>query len=241
MVEKLEKFQITILAIILALGLVVATKIVAGALPNDGIAVTGSASKVVKSDNGMLTFNVVARQKNKRLAYSYTKKQIPVVIEYIKSQGFEDKDIDLKATNGYNTYKLLPNGNSSNEVDYYNLYQPVTVKSGDVEKIKKLSLNIANLMDKGIEIEVLSPEYYYSKISDLKVELLKEATTDAKQRASAMLKATHNRTGKIQSVKMGVFQITSAQSTNVSDSGIYDTESIDKKVTAVANVVFKIK
>ena len=46
---------------------------------------------------------------------------------------------------------------------------------------------------------------------------------------------------KIQSVKMGVFQITSAQSTNVSDSGIYDTSSIDKKVTAVANVVFKIK
>lgn len=241
MLEKFEKFQIVILALILALGLIIATRIVAGALPNDGITVTGSASKVVKSDNGMLTFNIVTKQKNKRLAFSVTKKQLPVVIEYIKSQGFDDKDIDIKSTNGYNTYKLLPNGNSSNEVDYYNLYQPVTVKSTDVEKIKKLSISITNLMDKGIEIEVLSPEYYYSKISDLKVELLKEATTDAKQRASAMLKSTHNRTGKIQSVKMGVFQITSAQSTNVSDSGIYDTESIEKKVTAVANVVFKIK
>ena len=67
------------------------------------------------------------------------------------------------------------------------------------------------------------------------------ATNDAKERASAMLKATHNKVGKIQSVKMGVFQITEPDSTNVSDMGINDTSTIDKKVTAVANVVFKIK
>ena len=40
---------------------------------------------------------------------------------------------------------------------------------------------------------------FYSKLSDVKVKLLEEATKDAKQRASAMLKATHNRVGKIQS------------------------------------------
>ncbi len=96
-------------------------------------------------------------------------------------------------------------------------------------------------MNKGIDVDVDAPQYYYSKISDLKVELLNDATKDAKQRASAMLKATHNRTGKIQSVKMGVFQITDSNSTDVSDAGIYNTNSIEKKVTAVANVVFKIK
>ncbi len=239
--EKIEKFQIIILAIVLALGLILSVKIISGVLPNDGISVTGSASRIVKSDNGSITFNIYTKQKTRKIAYAAVKKQIPIVIEYLKSKGFEDKDIEIKTQNGYNTYKMLPNGNSSNEVDYYNLYQPITVKSKDVNKIKDLSLAIPALMDKGIDIEVQNPEYYYSKISDLKVELLHEATTDAKQRASAMLKATHNRTGKIQSVKMGVFQITSSDSTNVSDSGIYDTESIEKKVTAVANVVFKIK
>lgn len=241
MLKTIENFQLTILAIILALTLVTATKIITSALPSDGITVTGSASKIVKSDNASLYLNLSTKQKNKKLAYSTIQKQIPTVITYLKSQGFEEKDIELKTTNGYNTYKTLPNGNSSNEVAYYNLYQPITVKSTDVEKIKKLSINITSLMDKGIEIEANNPEFYYSKISDLKIELLHQATTDAKQRASAMLKATHNRTGKIQSVKMGVFQITSADSTDVSDSGIYDTSSVDKKVTAVANVVFKIK
>ena len=56
-----------------------------------------------------------------------------------------------------------------------------------------------------------------------------------------MLKPSHNRVGKISAVRMGVYQITPVDSTNVSDSGINDTSTIDKKVTAVANVVFKVK
>lgn len=241
MLEKIEKFQIIILALILAVGLVLSMNVIAGVIPGEGITVTGSASKTVQSDNGSLCFNIVSRQKNKKLAYEAVQNQIPVVKNYLKSKGFEDKDIEIKTTNGYNTYRMLPNGNTSNEVEYYNLYQPIVVKSKDVEKIKNISVDIISLMNKGINIDVNNPEYYYSKISELKVELLHEATIDAKQRASAMLKATHNRTGKIQSVKMGVFQITSPESTDVSDSGIYNTDSIEKKVTAVANVVFKIK
>ena len=56
-----------------------------------------------------------------------------------------------------------------------------------------------------------------------------------------MLSATNNKVGKISSVKMGVFQITPADSTEVSDYGMNDTSCVEKKVTAVANVVFGIK
>ena len=56
-----------------------------------------------------------------------------------------------------------------------------------------------------------------------------------------MLKSNHNRVGKIRSAKMGVFQITPVDSNDVSDSGYNDLSSIEKKVTAVANVSFAIK
>lgn len=241
MLEKIEKFQILLLAVVLAFGLIIATSIVSNALPNDGITVTGSASKIVKSDKGTLYFTLISRQKNRKITYEVFKKQIPIVKSYLISKGIKEEDINIKTSNSYNVYKMLPNGNTSNEIEYYNGQQPIEIKSDKVELIKEISTDINSLMNKGIEIDVNTPEYYYSKISDLKVELLNEATKDAKQRASAMLKATHNRTGKIQSVKMGVFQITSPNSTDVTDSGIYNTESIEKKVTAVANVVFKIK
>ena len=96
-------------------------------------------------------------------------------------------------------------------------------------------------MDKGIDIDVRNANYSYSKLSDLKVDLLNRATKDAKQRASAMLKSTNNRVGKIESVRMGVFQITPVDSTDVSDMGINDTSTIEKKITAVSNVTFKVK
>jgi hypothetical protein len=39
---------------------------------------------------------------------------------------------------------------------------------------------------------------------------------------------------------MGVLQITAADSTEVSDSGIYNTATIDKDMTAVVNVSFAV-
>lgn len=239
MFEKLEKFQLVLLSLILALGLIFAVKTGTGSLSNDKITVTGSAYKVVKSDSARLEFEITSRSANKQTAYNTVKSQLPIVKKYLEDKGITD--IDVKASNGYYSYKYLPNGTVTNDIAYYNLSQQVVIKSNDVQKIKDVSTDIQNLLDKGIDINVTDTQYFYSGLANLKVELLKDATKDAKDRASAMLKATHNRTGKIQAINMGVFQITPIDSTNVSDMGINDTSTIDKKVTAVANVVFRIK
>ncbi len=240
MFEKLEKYQLLFLAIIFAFGFFLSTKYAVNSLSREGISVTGSAYQIVKSDSGRLSFVINTQASTKAEAYKILKEQMPVVFEYLKSQGIAN--VDLKTYNGYYSYKYnRVTGNYTNEVDYYKLSQPVDIYSDDVNKIKEISIDIQNLLNKGIDIQVNQVSYFYSKLSDLKVKLLEDATTDARQRASAMLKATHNKVGKIQSVKMGVFQITEVDSTNVSDMGINDTSTIDKKVTAVANVVFKIK
>ena len=216
MFEKLEKFQITILSVVLAAGLICATKIATTQISKDVIAVTASAYEIVN-------------------------KQLPQVKQYLLDKGIKENEIEIKTSSGYNSYKQTPNGNTTNEIAYYNLSQPLTVSSNDVQKIKEISIDITNLINKGIDINVYQPAYFYSKLSDMKVQMLEEATKDAKQRADSMLKATHNRTGKIQSVRMGVFQITPVDSTNVSDMGISDTSTIEKKITSVANVTFQIK
>ena len=55
MFEKLEKFQITILAVVLAAGLIWATQIATARISKDVISVTGSSYKTVTSDSGRLT------------------------------------------------------------------------------------------------------------------------------------------------------------------------------------------
>lgn len=242
MLEKLEKFQLVCLSLVLAFGLFFATKYAVNSLSREGISVTGSAYEIVKSDSGKLTFDINVQAKTKAEAYNIMKKQLPVVKDYLVQKGIAAENIEVKTYNGYYTYKYNNVTRSyTNEVDYFKLSQPMEVSSEDVNRIKELSIDIQSLLDQGIDIGVNQASYFYSKLPELKVKLLGEATTDAKDRASTMLKATNNKVGKIQSVKMGVFQITDVDSTSVSDMGINDTSTIDKKVTAVANVVFKIK
>lgn len=242
MLERIEKMQIAILGLLIALGLIVAVKSGVSPFKQNSIAVTGSAYEIVTSDSGNMELELEVKAPTKAIAYTTVRKQLPEIMAYLKEKGFDvKKDVDVKSSNGYYTYKYYPNGNTSNEIDHYNLSQYIAVKSADVEKIKETSYDITTLTDKGIDIEVRSTNYSYSKLPELKVELLKKATTDAKQRASAMLKSTNNRVGKIQSVRMGVFQITPVDSTDVSDMGISDTSTIEKKITAVSNVTFQVK
>ncbi len=241
MFEKLEKLQVVTLAIILTFGIVAAAKIVTGTFSKDTITVTGSAFQIVKSDSARLEFEITAKKADKLSAYNEAQKQLPIVVKYLEENGINKENIELGASRGYYNYKRTLNGYMTNEVENYVHAQPIIITSKDVDKIKELSTNLDSLISQGIDVNVSLPLYFYSGISDLKVKLLEEATVDAKERASAMLKATNNKVGKIQSVRMGVFQITPADSTNVSDYGINDTSTIDKKVTSVANVVFRVK
>lgn len=242
MYEKIKDFQIAILGFFVFLATISGAKIATDNLHRNGISVTGTAYEIVKSDSASWNIELSAREKNNAKCYNIIKNQLPIIKSYLIKKGMTPEQIDVSPANSFITYKLDPKtGYSTNEIAYYNYSQSIKVNSNNVELVKNLSNEIQELVNKGININSTPPEYQYSKISDLKIKLLEEATKDSKQRAKAMLKANNNRVGGIMSVKMGVFQITSPDSNSVSDEGINDSSTINKKVTAVANVFYGIK
>jgi len=242
MYNTLKDFQLAILGLLLAIGLIITAFIVSNSLPREGISVTGSAFEIVTSDNATWSFTVNTTGDLQADAYNELKKEIPIVKEYLKNNGIKDSEIEELTPNTTPTYKISPkSGYAINEIEYYNYNQTIKVTSDNVEKVKNLSSDIQSLISKGVYLTSNPPTYLYSKLPELKIKLLEDATKDAKSRADGMLKATNNRVGKIKSVKMGVFQITTKDSTEVSDYGVNDNSSVDKRVTAVANVIFEIK
>lgn len=240
MLERIEKLQVISLGLLIALSLIVSTKMVSSTISNNEISVTGSAYEIVKSDSGTLKFDVVVKRNTKQEAYSTLQNQLKIVEKYLNDKNI--KNIERMTINGYYTYKRDAKTGAYTDIqDAYNLYQPVQISSDNVELIKEISNDITSLINQGVDINVSPASYDYSKLPDLKVSLLEKASQDAKNRATSMLKPTGNSVGKIKSVRMGVYQITPVNSTDVSDMGINDTSSIDKKVTAVANVSFKVK
>ena len=113
MLEKIEKFQLLLLAVILGIAGVISTMMVTKTMSKDVISVTGSYSQTVTSDKGTYDFDVIARDKSRAAAYATLKKQKPIIMKYLKSQGFKDNQIEEKYVNGYNLYKTNYNGNST--------------------------------------------------------------------------------------------------------------------------------
>ena len=241
MFEKITKIQLVLFALILGLSLIIGAKTISNNFSKDEITVTGSASEIVTSDSGVWRFQIRTDGLTRNDAYKALTSQKPVVLEFLKNNGIKDTEIEFLGINNYARYKTGPNGISTQEINGYTYEQVVKINTNDVQLIKKLHLEIPSLIEKGIVINSYEPNYMYSGLADKKAELLQKATADAKFRAKEMLKATNNRVGRIRTVKMGVFQITPPDSNEVSDWGINDTSSIEKKITAVSNVVFGIK
>ena len=109
-----------------------------------------------------------------------------------------------------------------------------------MSRIAQIAREATELINQGILIESKAPQYYYTKIGDLKIEMLGEAAKDAKERAERIASSTGNSIGSVRSARMGVLQITAADSTEVSDYGTYDTGTIEKDITAVVNVSFAV-
>jgi len=240
--NEIQPYQILIIGIFFSLSLIISTSIVSNTLSRSGIEVTGSAVAIVKSDSASWDLELASGAKSKKTAYDYLVTNKNIVLNYLKSKGFSDSEIEIQNADAYPVFKKASDtGDDTNEVDHYYISQVFRVSSNNLQLIKDASLDAETLLNKGIDVKSNPPSYFYTKLGDLKIKLLNEASEDAKRRAKAMLKSTGNGVGAIKSVKTGVFQITTPNSTEVSDYGMYDTSTIDKKVTAVTQVTFRIK
>ena len=117
--------------------------------------------------------------------------------------------------------------------------QEIVVISDDVHNVAAVSQDSSQLIEMGIDAHFSKPEFTYSKIAEKRVELLKGATENAKERAQAIANTGNVRLGEMSYVGTAIFQVTTPGSSSLGGGGIYDTETINKKISAVMDIKFK--
>jgi hypothetical protein len=207
---------------------------------DEAITVTGSAKKRIKSDLVVWSAGVTAQSPQLTDAYKQLSESMPKIKQYLISKGIPENQMTISSIATTTLKKQDANGVETSEINGYLLKQSIDVRSNDVDKIAQIAREATELINQGILIESNAPQYYYTQIGDLKIEMLGEAARDAKTRAEQIAASTGNSIGAVRSARMGVLQITPADSTEVSDSGIYDTSTIDKDLTAVVNISFAV-
>jgi uncharacterized protein len=243
----LKNSQIIVLGICIAVATIVSSMILSGGIlkvmkfTREQISVTGSATEEIRSDYIIWKGNFSRRGTSLKAAYASLKSDLEKIKSYLKSKGVAEADINISSVATTTVYKKNKEGNDTNDIQYYVLCQSIEIRSNDVGKITDVSREATELIDQGIELESPAPEYFYMKLDELKIKMLAKASENAKLRAENMVKAAGNKIGLMRSARMGVFQITPATSTDISDYGMNDTTSLDKKVMAVVTVSFAIE
>jgi len=207
---------------------------------DNGITVTGSAKTTATADNAVWTLNVALSRPLVADAVKKVGSDVDAVTDYLTKAGIPADALTLGAVSTY-ANEEWQNGNNTGRILSYRASRDITVRTNNVQLVYTLSQGIGSLLQTGINVNNYGPQYYISTLPDLRPQLLEEAMKDAKTRAVAITKAVGGSVGAVQSVKSGVFQVTTPDSTMVSDGGAYDTTTIEKTVTSTVSVTFAVK
>jgi hypothetical protein len=206
---------------------------------DNGITVTGSAKTTATADNVVWTLNVALSSPLVADAVKKVGSDVDAVTQYLTKGGISKDALTLGSVSTY-ANEEWQNGNNTGRILSYRASRDITVRTSDVQLVYTLSQGIGSLLQTGVNVNNYGPQYYISTLPDLRPQLLEEAMLDAKTRAVAITKAVGGSVGAVQSVKSGVFQVTTPDSTMVSDGGAYDTSTIEKTVTSTVSVTFAV-
>lgn len=204
---------------------------------NQTMRVVGMATKSFDSDivKWSLVISRQAPPNNLKSGYNTLSNDLTAIRSYFKQAGITDKELSIQPVNS------RPNYGQFGQITGYSLEQTLFVLSPDIPKIEKIALNPGFFADKEVILLSSSLDYFYSKLPDLKKQLLAEATKDALDRSVEIASAAKTKIGKMTSAKAGIFQITEPYSQDVSDMGIYRTNTKQKDIRVTVTCEFQLR
>jgi len=235
--------------VIIGLSFIIGVWILAGAYKfrsnaQNTITVTGSAEKDFVSDLVIWNGSYSRKYMDLQAAYAQLKEDENAIRTYLTGKGIKNEEMVISAININKEfdYKTDEYGRSQGQqFSGYNLTQNVKVESTDIDKIEKISREATELIKTGIEFNSSSPLFYYTKLTEVKMDLLAKASDDGKKRAEIIAENAGSSLSKLKKATLGVFQITGKNSDeDYSYGGTFNTSSKNKTGSITIRMEFTV-
>ena len=227
---------------VLGLGLSIASGVLVKGIrtANDTITVTGASTERITADYVDWSVEVSHSGATQQASYQGLQPAVEKTVAFLKAQGIEPKEMELDSVKSEKEEVRDPRSGELRST-IWTTKQAILISSWNVHRIDAISGRIGQLIGQGIPLTINAPAYTFTKLAEKRVDMLAKATKDARARASAIAREAAAEIGAITNAETGTFQITAPNSTEASDSGAYDTRTIDKDITAVMAVTFRVK
>ncbi len=210
-----------------------------------GLTATGSASCDFESDLIVWRGSYTAFDTTTQSAYRKLAKDGEAVKKYLLENGVTEDEMtfgSVSISQRWNTEYNDLGYEIGRTLEGYDLYQQITVTSNDVDKVDAVSRDVTQLIESNVEFTSYEPEYFYTKLDELKLQLVDEATQNAKARIDIMAQGTGASLGELLNANLGVFQITAQNtSSEYSYGGSFDTSSRFKTASITVKLNYSVQ
>ncbi|HLS12177.1 MAG TPA: SIMPL domain-containing protein [Flavobacteriaceae bacterium] len=236
-------------AVILAVGVIVSVGILVNGYKTkynvaQTISVTGSAQTNFESDIIKWTAQYARKSLDIAEASSWLGHDREAVKTFLNQQGIPSEDIVFQAVNISRDYEYEYDnrGGSTRVFTGYSLYQSVIIESKELDVVEQAAREISSLLSQGIELTSNRPQFYYSDLESLKLDLIKEASKNALHRATNIASESKAEVKGMQQADLGIFQITGQyEDEEYSYGGVFNTHSRNKTAHITIRAKYQLK
>ncbi len=237
-------------AAIFAIAIIISSMFLANAYKtrgdrNGNISVTGLGEIDFESDQAIWTGRFEASSVNLIDAFAKIKEQRTKVENYLLGKGVKQEEIQFEQVSTYERDKSVYNDQGKyvgSVFSKFELSQRVVVDSEDLDLVASVSREISELLKEGVQITSDNPDYYYSKLDELKLNLIEKASENGRIRAEQIAKNSKSNIARLKDARLGVFQILGKNSgESYSWGGTFNTSSRMKTASITVKMDFEVE
>ena len=200
------------------------------------VTVKGSVQKQIESDLAIWSGSFQAEAETLLEAQRQIQTNRALVAKFLDEAGVKNFTFAPIAIEELKASKKSADGFVSQRTTGFRLSQSVSVESTDVDRLDKLDTTA--LLEQGMIFTVSAPQFIYTKSGETKIEMLANATKDARARAEQIAQQGGRGIAALHDADQGNFQITPVHSVATSWEGNNDMTSRQKTMTAVVTATF---
>ncbi len=203
-------------AAVLAVGMILAGGLVgwgfqAGRSADRFVTVKGMTEREVEADLALWPLQIVAADNDLAAAQTGMERMVERTRAFLRDNGIPDDQVTIQ---GFRVQDAQANPyQGSGAANRFIITQTLMVRSEEPRVVDAAGQKVGELVQAGVvltsgqEYGPGGPTFIFTRVNDVKSEMLAEATSRAREAAAEFASASGSRVGKIRQASQGVFQI----------------------------------
>lgn len=203
------------------------------------VTVKGVAEQEVLADLALWPLRFVATGDTLQQAQDSARASREAIMAFLQLQAIASDAVELQRLDVTDT-RANPYQNQGGAQRFI-ISQTLMVRSGDIARIQQAAQGVSELVDSGVVLSAdygnSGPTYLFSRLNDIKPEMIAQATAAAREAASQFAQDADTTLGGIRRANQGVFQILPRDQA----PGINEGQQAIKTVRVVATVEYYLE